>query len=82
MPRGYRNPACSSHGRYVKAKGLRRGRPDREPVVVGDRTCATLWRLAACQCRIPPITVLPDTDVKLYKVQLRSQVCLLGWGSG
>ena len=108
----YRDPVRSSHGHFVKAKGLRwvslmlltrvswarrvwalpfltvlapsrryhaaRGRrhktitdwarqmlcrlrrwlPDRELVVVGDRTYATLKLLAACQAMIPPITFL------------------------
>ena len=108
----YRDPVRSSHGHFVKAKGLRRvslmllaevpwarrvwalpfltvlapseryhetrGRrhktitdwarqmlcllrrwlPDRELVVVGDRTYATLKLLAACQGMDPPITVL------------------------
>ena len=108
----YRDPVRSSHGHFVKAKGLRwvslmllaevpwahrvwalpfltvlapskryheaRGRrhktitdwarqmvcmlrrwlPDRELVVVGDRTYATLKLLAACQGLDPPVTVL------------------------
>ena len=108
----YRDPVRSSHGHFVKAKGLRwgslmllaevpwarrvwalpfltvlapsrrcheaRGRrhktitdgarqmlcvlrrwlPDRELVVVGDRTYATLKLLAACQHMTPPITFL------------------------
>ncbi len=108
----YRDPVRSSHGHFVKAKGLRwvslmllaevpwagrvwalpfltvpapsrhcheaRGRrhktithwarqmlcllrrwlPDRELVVVGDRTYATLKLLAACQGMDPPVTFL------------------------
>ncbi len=93
----YRDPVRSSHGHFVKAKGLRwvslmllaeipwahrvwalpfltvpapsrhyheaQGRlrrwlPDRELVVVGDRTYATLKLLAACQGMDPPITFL------------------------
>ena len=37
---------------------LRRWLPDRELVVVGDRTYATLKLLAACQQMPPPITFL------------------------
>ena len=108
----YRDPVRSSHGHFVKAKGLRwvslmllaevswarrvwalpfltvlapsrryhetrvrrhktitdwarqmlcllrRWLPDRELVVVGDRTYATLRLLAACQQMAPPITFL------------------------
>ena len=108
----YRDPVRSSHGHFVKAKGLRwvsllllaevpwarrvwalpfltvlapsrryhevrnrrhktitdwarpmlcllrRWRPDRELVVVGDRTYATLKLLATCQGMAPPITFL------------------------
>ncbi len=112
----YRDPVRSSHGHFVKAKGLRwvslmllaevpwarrvwalpfltvlapsrryheargrrhktitdwarqmlyvlrRWRPDRELVVVGDRTYATLRLLAACQGMTPPITVLSPAN--------------------
>ena len=97
----YRDPVRSSHGHFVKAKGLRwvslmllaevswalpfltvlapsrsrrhktitdwarqmlcvlrRWLPDRELVVVGDRTYATLKLLAACQGMEPPIIFL------------------------
>ncbi len=55
--RGRRHKTITDWARQMLCV-LRRGLPDRELVVVGDRTYATLKLLAACQGMNPPVTFL------------------------
>ena len=55
--RGRRHKTITDWARQMLCR-LRRWLPDRELVVVGDRTYATLKLLAACQNMTPPITFL------------------------
>ncbi len=55
--RGRRHKTITDGARQMLCL-LRRWRPDRDLVVVADRTYATLKLLAACQAMTPPITFL------------------------
>ena len=55
--RGCRHKTITDWARQMLCR-LRRWLPDRELVVVGDRTYATLKLLAACQGLTPPVTFL------------------------
>ena len=55
--RGRRHKTITDWARQMLCR-LRRWLPDRDLVVVGDRTYATLKLLAACQGMDPPVTFL------------------------
>ena len=55
--RGHRHKTITDWSHQMLCR-LHRWRPDRELVVVADRTYATLKLLTACQAMTPPITFL------------------------